>query len=177
MMVRLFLSACVNSKRPLFSEEICSGFEKICLKRTSDVFMPELVQIFSMTTDQEHIRMMSKYKITDILCDSLEKLFKNKDSRKSILETLEVMSREKEMAKTITSKVSTNLLDGEREPITYRIVLNLAQDRQNIDMLLQSGLLNAIRTDILAGKGMEGKYMLSILKTILGHCKLSKEDN
>jgi hypothetical protein len=40
--------------------------------------MNELVQILSMTSDPDHIRMMSKYKIADIICDSYEKLAKNK---------------------------------------------------------------------------------------------------
>jgi hypothetical protein len=50
-------------------------------------------------------------------------------------------------------------------------------DKQNIDVLMQSGLLAAMRTDITASKGTEGKHTLGILKTVLGHCKLSKEDN
>jgi len=39
MMIRLFLNYCVNSKKPLFSEEIFSSLEKICLKRSSNLYM------------------------------------------------------------------------------------------------------------------------------------------
>jgi len=114
MMVRVFLHACVNSKQPLFSEEIFSSLEKICLKRTSDVYMKELVQILSMTTEQDHVRMMAKYKIADIICDSFDRLIRDKETHKPILETLEVMSRQKEMAQTITTKISSNLIETER---------------------------------------------------------------
>jgi len=46
-----------------------------------------------MTTEPEHIRMMAKYKIADIICDSYDKLFTDNDTHKPILDTLEVMSR------------------------------------------------------------------------------------
>jgi len=57
------------------------------------------------------------------------------------------------MAQTITSKISTNLIEGEREATTYKILSNLVQDKQNIDVLLQSGLLAAIQKDISVSKG------------------------
>lgn len=177
MMMRMFLTSCVNSKTSLFTEDIFTCLEKICLARVSDIFMNELVQILSMAKESEHIRMMGKYKIADILCDSYQKLFEIQENRKPILDTLEIMSREKEMGRIITSKISSNLIDGERDHIVYKIISNLVQDKENIDMLLQSGLLAAIRADITASKGTETKHGLGILKAILGHCKLSKEDN
>jgi hypothetical protein len=78
------------------------------------------------------------------------------------------------MAHTITTKISTSLIEGEREPIIYKILSSLVQEKENVDVLIQSGLLTAIRSDIATNKGSDSKYILAILKSVLSHCKLSK---
>lgn len=136
--------------------------------------MGDVVQLLALVNTEEAQRMMSKYKFADILSDSYEALTKTPEERRNLLAVLEIISRHKDPSVVITAKIGTNLLESEKDLASYKVINNLCQFKENVDVLLSSGLLQLVRRNISVADGNEQKYLLQILKGILSHVKISK---
>lgn len=105
MMMRVLLQTTAASKSFTFTEEIFSNLEKIALRRASDAYLTELIQLLNIANEPDYSKVMAKYKLADVACDAYRFMNRTAEGRKETLTLLEFICRQREPAKTVVSKI------------------------------------------------------------------------